>query len=311
MRDAAFWVKAPFVAKERMFMKLLLAALFPVALLAPDAGAAPSCIRREFEIWKKNDPQSYAVYVKAPAEFHRQTMCSIGMPYVALFGALHETVHHIDNTAFLYFLDNGKKIPWPEETYLSPLVIAPEVRDDPAYDPYLTDSGGSFKYFHTFLDELNGYTREVISAARVYPKLKPPFGGVNTRDRQVSMMRFLKVYLNRLAQTRHWDKFKADRQNTDAVRELWNQAEYSLQLSCPIPSLSHDGGRSIKRVYSEEKMKGLAEILGRSPAMPEECRTGKSSGAKPKPKQDPPRSGKASYESFWETAMELESENVD
>jgi hypothetical protein len=240
----------------------------------PSAQAAPSCAPQFLNLLKSHDYRSYQVYegLSNKNDFFQYMNC--GKWDGDIFAAIHEGIHGWDYDQLVYHLDSGDSIEMPEEgAGPAPRLIAREVSDSPYHNPYFTDtSAESSKRLRGLLEEMNGYTRELISAARLIHKLHNDNESTSQRDGVANMMYFVKIYLYRVGDNAGaWNKLINSLDAVNALRRLWFQADMSLQMSCPIPSLGMDDRKWIQRVYSKDKNRGIAAILGKAPEMPAEC----------------------------------------
>ena len=107
------------------------------------------------------------------------------------------------------------------------------------FQTYLLGSASSKDYFLILLDELNAYTRGLITSVNL-ARFSDGYT-VSARDGTSSLMSMTEMYVSyaRVHEPLTWQSLqKPTVLNT--VKILWSQAEDAMNRACPIPELSWD-----------------------------------------------------------------------
>jgi hypothetical protein len=242
------------------------------AALAARADCQPQALRD----LERLSPQGHAVYKVMTDKRHFLRFLTCDDVVLGLATAVHEYVHLLTSEKEAYPLIEGGVAKRPSESlrFFPPREIARKFDARDAYvQTYLRPgAASSADDFRFLLDELNAYSHDLNSSARLVSLRRPEHGEVGHRDGLAALMTFVMSYTDTARQSvpATWENLQRP-ETKETVRTLWTQAEKALTASCGIPGFGRDDRKPIAFLCDPKNGAGLTDLLGRAPACPAAC----------------------------------------
>jgi hypothetical protein len=186
---------------------------------------------------------------------------------------VHESVHLLTSEKEAYPLVAGGVAERPSETlrFYAPREIARRFDGRDTYvqtylKPGAATSSADFRFL---LDELNAYSHDLATSAKLLEVRRPEHGQVGHRDGLAALMTFVMSYVDtaRASVPGTWANLQRP-EVKQTIATLWTQAETALAASCDIPGFGQDDRKHIAFLADAANGPGLAELLGRAPVRP-------------------------------------------
>lgn len=197
---------------------------------------------------------------------------------LAIATCTHEGLHMLSAEENVYHFYDGSTRPRMRDIAFQPREILKQVQNSSVRDALssYTDTylipgqASSAELFEYLLDEMNAYSRELITFAKLKAHGCPqPEWQHSQRDGTAAMMLYFKLALQR-AKDKHpgdWRRLKSS-ENLKTLRALWDQAEVGLRDTCSASGIGIEDKAILASVYSSANSDALSEIIGRRPQSP-------------------------------------------
>jgi hypothetical protein len=248
----------------------LLVIASPVSSAAPRTNCQPQAIHD----LQRLSPQGYAVYLAMKDKRQFLAFLTCDDVQLGLSTAVHESVHILTEQYDAYPLIAGGSVPRLHEIsrfYPPREISAAFNRNDNYVQTYLRrGAASSADDLNYLLDELNAYSHDLASAARLVAIHREADGQVDHRAGLAALMSFVMRYakIARDEKPATWEGLQ--RPDVKAlVRTLWMQAETVLTTSWGIPGFG--GEKYVEGLCNRRNGGALAELIGGDPMSPQVC----------------------------------------
>jgi hypothetical protein len=261
-----------------------IAALIAVAWSETAVAARTDCQPQALRDLQRLAPQGHAVYQTISDKRHFLRFLTCDDVVLGLATAVHESVHLLTSEKEAYPLIGGGTALRPSETlrFFPPRDIGRKFSAGDMYvQTYLKrGAASSSDDFRFLLDELNAYSHDLATSARLVSLRRPEHGQVGHRDGLAALMTFVMSYVDTAREQvpATWANLQRP-EVKETVRTLWTQAETALSASCVIPAFGQDDRRSLAFLADPRNGTGLAELIGRAPLRACQDTDSASSGA--------------------------------
>lgn len=264
-------MRKPFQATALLLVAL---GMSQPSLAAPQAKQT-GCHTPALSNLQRLSPEGYAIYDAMSDKKQFLFWLTCDDVQLGLATSVHESVHVLTEERDSFPLINGEKIRRPHqvEKFFAPKQAAKgfDSRDSYVQTYLRPGSATSAENFLYMLDELNAYSHDLNSAVKLV-SLQRRDRQVDHRDGLTAMMAFVVSYsdMAKKSQPATWQGLQAA-EPKQVIQTLWAQAETVLNSSCDIPAFGRKDKDYIAFINDPKNNTAIAELIGRSPKISDEC----------------------------------------